>query len=156
VVARVHERTRWRRSDFTHQQSRRIVNQFALLAVEDLSVHRMMHHQCLANSIQDVAWRQFAALLAYKAAGAGREYGAVHPASTSQDGSRCGHRHVLSLADRLYTCPCGGLVLDRDRNASVNNASVNMVRLGAPVSGFGREAPVLSPWGVVTKVTEEK
>jgi putative transposase len=125
VVARVHARTRWRRSDFSHQQSRRIVNQFALLAVEDLSVHRMTHHQCLANSIQDVAWRQFAALLAYKAAGAGREYGAGNPASTSQDGSRCGHRHVLSLADRLYTCPCGGLVLDRDRNASVN-----MVRLG--------------------------
>jgi putative transposase len=125
VVARVHERTRWRRSDFSHQHSRRIVNQFDLLAVEDLSVHRMTHHQCLANSIQDAAWSQFTALLAYKAAGAGREYGAVNPAFTSQDGSRCGHRHVLSLADRLYTCPCGGLVLDRDRNASLN-----ILRLG--------------------------
>jgi putative transposase len=125
VVARVHERTRWRRSDFSHQHSRRIVDQFDLLAVEDLSVNRMTHHQCLAKSIQDAAWSQFTALLAYKAAGAGREYGAVHPAYTSQYCSRCGHRQTLSLADRTDTCPCGGLVLDRDRNASLN-----MLRLG--------------------------
>jgi hypothetical protein len=45
VVARVHARTRWRRSDFTHQQSRRIDNACDLLAVEDLSVNRMAHHQ---------------------------------------------------------------------------------------------------------------
>ena len=96
-----------------------------MLAVEDLSVHRMTHHQCLANSIQDAAWSQFAALLAYKAAGAGRQFVAVNPAYTSQDGSRCGHRHVLSLADRLYACPCCGLVLDRDLNANLN-----MLRLG--------------------------
>jgi putative transposase len=120
VVARVHERTRWRRSDFSHQHSRRLVHTFDLLAVEDLSVHRMTHHQCLAKSIQDAAWSQFTSLLAYKAAGAGREYGAVHPAYASQDGSRCGHRHVLSLADRTDDCPCGGLVLDRDLNASFN------------------------------------
>jgi putative transposase len=139
VVARVHERTRWRRSDFTHQHSRRIVNQFDLLAVEDLSVHRMTHHQCLAKSIQDAAWSQFAALLAYKAAGAGREHGAVNPAYTSQDGSRCGHRHVLSLADRTYTCPCGGLVLDRDRNASRN-----MVRLGQQSRASAEKPPALA------------
>jgi putative transposase len=71
-VARVHERTRWRRGDYTHQRSRRNVNQCAVIAVEDLSVNRMAHHHCLAKSIQDVAWSQFASLLAYKAAGAGR------------------------------------------------------------------------------------
>jgi putative transposase len=35
VLASAHERIRWRRSDFTHQHSRRIVNQFDLIAVED-------------------------------------------------------------------------------------------------------------------------
>jgi transposase len=48
------------------------VNQFDVIAVEDVSVNRMVHHRCLAKSIQDVAWSQFASLLAYKAAGAGR------------------------------------------------------------------------------------
>ncbi len=120
VVARVHERTRWRRSDFTHQHSRRIVNQFDLIAVEDLSVNRMMHTHCLAKSIADAAWTQFAAILSHKAAWAGRSYVAVNPAYTSQDCSGCGHRQKLSLSDRIYICPCCGLSLDRDLNAARN------------------------------------
>ena len=120
VVARVHERTRWRRGDFAHQHSRRIVNQFDLIAVEDLSVNRMTHNHCLAKSIHDAAWSQFADLLSYKAAWAGRRYVAVNPAYTSQDCSQRGHRQTLSLSDRTYTCPCCGVVLDRDLNASLN------------------------------------
>jgi putative transposase len=120
VVARVHERIAWRRGDFAHQHSRRIVNQFDLIAVEDLSVKRMMHNHCLAKSIADAAWTQFAAYLSHKAAWAGRRYIAVNPAYTSQDCSGCGHRQKLSLADRIYACPCCGLVIDRDLNASRN------------------------------------
>jgi putative transposase len=128
VVARVHERIAWRRSDFAHQHSRRIVDTHDLIAVEDLSVNRMTHNHCLAKSISDAAWRQFASLLSYKAAWAGRKYIAVNPAYTSQDCSSCGHRQPLSLADlanRIYTCPCCGIVLDRDFNASLN-----ILRLG--------------------------
>jgi putative transposase len=125
VVARVHERVAWRRGDFAHQHSHHIVNQFDLIAVEDLSVNRMTHNHCLAKSISDAAWSQFASLLSYKAAWAGRKFVAVNPAYTSQDCSRCGHRQKLALADRLYTCPCCGLVLDRDLNASLN-----ILRLG--------------------------
>jgi len=120
VVARVHERIAWRRGDCAHQHSRRIVNQFDLIAVEDLSVNRMMHNQCLAKSIADAAWTQFAAFLSHKAAWAGRSFVAVNPAYTSQDCSGCGHRQTLSLSDRTYTCPCCGLVLDRDLNAARN------------------------------------
>ena len=120
VVARVHERIAWRRGDFAHQQSRRLVNQFDLIAVEDLSVNRMVHNHCLAKSIQDAAWTQFAAFLAHKAAWAGRRFVAVNPAYTSQDCSGCGHRQTLSLADRVSRCPCCGVVLDRDLNASLN------------------------------------
>jgi putative transposase len=71
VVARVYERTAWRRGDFAHQHSRRIVNSFDLIVVEDLSVKGMMHNRYLAKSIHDVAWRQFADLLSSKAAWAG-------------------------------------------------------------------------------------
>jgi putative transposase len=131
VVARVHERIAWRRGDFAHQHSRRIVNAFDLIAVEDLSVSRLVHLHCLAKSIQDAAWSRSADLLSYKAAWAGRRYVAVNPAYTSQDCSRCGHRQPLSLSDRIYTCQCCGLVLDRDFNASLNILSVGQHALAS-------------------------
>lgn len=110
VVARVYERSTWRRSDFTHQHSRRIVDTFDLIAVEDLSVNRMVHNHCLAKSIHAAAWSQFASLLSYKAAWAGRKFVAVNPAYTSQDCSQCGHRQLMPLSERTYTCPCCGVV----------------------------------------------
>jgi putative transposase len=131
VVARVHERIAWRRGDFAHQHSHRIVNTFDLIAVEDLSVNRMVHTHCLAKSIHDAAWSQFASLLSYKAVWAGRKFVAVNPAYTSQDCSRCGHRKTdLTLADRTYTCSCCGVVLDRDLNASMNILGVGLHTLG--------------------------
>ena len=97
-----------------------------MIAVEDVSVNRMVHNRCLAKSIHDVAWSQFASLLSYKAVWAGRKFVAVNPAYTSQDCSQCGHRKTdLTLADRTYTCSCCGAVLDRDLNASLN-----IVRVG--------------------------
>jgi putative transposase len=125
VVARVHERSAWRRNDCTPQHSRRIGDPFDLIAVEDLAVNRMAHNPCLAKSIQDAAWRQFTALIAYQAAWAGRQYVAVNPAYTSQDGSQGGPRQTLALSDRTSICPCCGVVLDRDYNASLN-----ILRLG--------------------------
>ena len=68
VIARVHERIAWRRRDFAHQHSRRSIDRFDLIAVEDLAVNRMTHHHGLAKSIRDAAWSQFADLLSYKAA----------------------------------------------------------------------------------------
>jgi len=90
VVARVYERIGWRRGDFVHQHSRRIVDRFDVIAVEDLAVNRMVHNHCLAESIHDAAWTQFADLLSYKAAWAGRKYVAVDSAYTTQDCSAVG------------------------------------------------------------------
>jgi putative transposase len=126
IVARVHERIRWRRNDFTHQASRRLVNQYDLLAVEDLSVRNMVANHVLAKSIQDAAWTQFASLLTVKAVWAARRCVAAHPAYTSQECSCCGWRDTgLTLADRMFHChnparPDCGLVLDRNRNAAHN------------------------------------
>lgn len=132
VVARVHERIANRRKDFAHQQSRKIVNQHGAIAVEDLSVNRMMHNHCLAKSISDAAWSMFAAMLAYKAANAGRQFIAVNPAYTNQDCSGCGHRQKMPLVERVYRCPCCHLDLCRDVNAARN-----ILRLG--LQSFGEE-----------------
>ena len=131
VVARTHERARWKREDFAHQHSRRIVNDFDVIALEDLSVTSMVQNGRLAKSIHDAAWSQFAALIACKAAWADRRYIAVNPAHTSQDCSGCGNRKTdLTLADRVYRCVSCGLVIDRDLNASRNILAVGRHCLG--------------------------
>lgn len=121
VVARVHERIRWRRDNFAHQQSRQVVNTYDLITTEDLAIPKMVTNSPLAKSILDAAWRRFASLVACKAAWAGRQHVAVNPAYTSQDCSACGHRkHDLTLADRIYHCLACGLIIDRDLNAALN------------------------------------
>jgi putative transposase len=139
VVARVHERARWKRQDFAHQHSRRMVNRFQVIAVEDLSVNRMVRNHCLAKSISDAAWAAFAAMLSFKAAWAGRSFIAVNPAYTSQDCSACGQRQKMPLSDRVYRCPCCGLELDRD-----HNAALNILRLG--LQAMGLHGAGLRPW----------
>jgi putative transposase len=141
VVARVHERIGWRRTNFSHQHSRKIINQFGLIAVEDLHVNRMVHNQCLAKSISDAAWSNFFSMLSCKAAEAGRTFIKVNPAYTSQTCSRCGHRQKMPLSERIFSCPSCQLSIDRDLNASLNILAVGLHSLGeSPVdaSAFRR------------------
>jgi putative transposase len=121
VVARTHERARWKRDDFAHQHSRRIVHQFDIIAIEDLAVKNPVQNGHFAKSIYDAAWSHFRELIACKAVWADRKYVAVNPAHTSQDCSGCGYRKTdLTLADRTYQCLSCGLVIDRDLNAAHN------------------------------------
>jgi putative transposase len=130
IVARIHERTRNRRNDFSHQNSRRIVNRFGFIAVEDIHVNRMLHNHCLAKSISDAAWSGFLQNMTYKAEWAGRQIIAVNPAYTSQNCSGCGHRQPMPLSERVYHCPCCGLEIDRDLNASLNILAMGLHSIG--------------------------
>lgn len=130
VVSHIHERITNRRYDFSHKLSRSIVNRFGVIAIEDLSINRMVHNHCLAKSITDAAWGQFTASLAYKAENAGRQFVAVNPAYTSQDCSKCGHRQSTPLSEREFHCPCCGLILNRDHNASLNILAIGLDSLG--------------------------
>uniref|UniRef100_A0A6M3LJ94 Putative transposase n=1 Tax=viral metagenome TaxID=1070528 RepID=A0A6M3LJ94_9ZZZZ len=122
VVARVHERISWKRENFAHQESRKLVNKFNTIVVEDLSINDMQKNnfRCINKSIGDVAWRMFLNLIEYKAEYAGKRVIKVNPAYTSQNCSRCGNRQKLRLSDRVYHCPCCNLSLLRDINAAFN------------------------------------
>jgi putative transposase len=130
AVARVHERVKFRRDNFTHQQSRQIVDRYGLICVEDLTVNRMTHNHCLAKSISDAAWSAFFGQLSCKAEEAGRQFVQVNPAYTTQDCSRCHHRQKMPLSERVYQCPCCLLSIDRDLNASRNILRVGLHSLG--------------------------
>jgi putative transposase len=139
AVARVHERIAWQRENFTHQQSRTIVNHFGVICVEDLQVNRLTHNHCLAKSIADASWSAFFSQLHSKAEEAGRKYIAVNPAYTSQTCSACGHRQKMPLDVRIFHCPCCHAHLDRDLNAALNIRALGLQGLGLSV-----EAPAFT------------
>lgn len=141
AVARVHERIAWRRDNFTHQESRKIVNAYGVICVEDLHVNRMAHNHCLSKSIHDAAWSAFFAHLSCKAEEAGRTFVKVNPAYTSQTCSRCKHRQPMPLSERVFDCPCCHLSIDRDQNASLNILALGLQGIGShsvEASGFSR------------------
>jgi putative transposase len=120
VVARMHERVRWRRENFIRQQVAFLIKRFGFIAVEALVVRNMVKNPKLAKSIADAAWSSFFAQLLSKAEEAGREVVRVNPAYTSQTCSGCFHRQEMPLSVRVYECPVCGLVIHRDYNSSKN------------------------------------
>ena len=119
-VARVHERIRHRRQNFIQQETRKLLKQYGLIALEALSVRNLLKNPKLAKSIADVAWSSFVHTLLAKAAEAERTIVRVNPAYTSQTCSACGYRQEMPLSVRVYECPNCGLVMNRDHNYSVN------------------------------------
>lgn len=130
VVCRIHERIANRRHNFVHQETRNLVNAFGFIAVEKLNISGMLGNHCLAKSIADASWGQFINTLSAKAEEAGREFVAVNPNGTSQLCSRCHTLVPKDLSIRIHSCPCCGLVIDRDLNASFNILSLGLQALG--------------------------
>ncbi len=130
VVAHIHERIANRRKDFAHKLSRRLVNEFGIIVLEDLNIVRMIKNHTLAKSIADAAWHQFARYTRYKAASANRTYLQIDPRGTSQRCSRCRGVVKKDLSVRVHQCPDCGLEIDRDLNAALNILAVGLHSLG--------------------------
>jgi len=104
--------------DFLHKQSRKLVNTYSLIAVEELNIKGMVKNHHLAKSISDAGWGEFISMLEYKAGEAGTKLVKVNPSGTSQKCSRCGMTVPKELSERVHCCPYCGLTLDRDVNAA--------------------------------------
>ena len=130
VMARVQERAKWRRQNFTHQHSRSIVNRFGVVCIEDLRANQMPHRSCRRKSIADVAWSAFFDQLIAKAAEAERQLIKVNPAYIVQTCSKCGHRQKKPPAEATFTCACCHLHIDRDLNAALNILALGLQSLG--------------------------
>lgn len=125
-VARIHRNIANRRSDGLHKATTKLVRDYDVIAVEDLSSANMAKNHHLAGAIYNAAWSEFRRQLEYKCARHGRVF-LLAPRfyASTQTCSVCGNKSEITkglenLSVRKWTCPHCGTVLDRDINAAVN------------------------------------
>ena len=110
--------------DFNHKLSRKLVEEYDLIAMENLSVSGLVKNHKLAYSIADVRWTQLTDFIQYKCNWYGKEFKQVDRFyASSKICSCCGTYHkdiVNSLSVREWTCPDCGTHHDRDVNAARN------------------------------------
>ena len=136
LLLRAHVKVFNQRSDFQHKESRKLVNKYGVIAVDDLNVKGLAGGM-LAKSVHDAGWSQFLGFIAYKAECAGRELIQVDPRGTSQT-CLCGARVPKTLADRWHACPVCGLSAGRDHVS----AQVILQRARCGLSGVNVEVVV--------------
>ncbi len=111
-LQRAHIHVRNQRADFQQKLSRRLVNTYGVIAVEDMNVKGLAGGM-LAKSVHDAGWSTFIQMLSYKAECAGRDLVKVNARGTSQT-CVCGAPAPKTLADRWHDCPACGLSAGRD------------------------------------------
>jgi putative transposase len=112
LLQRAHAHIYNQRADFQHKISRKLVDEYGVIAVEDLNVKGLAAGM-LAKSVHDAGWSMFLNFISYKAECAGRDFKKVDPRGTSQT-CLCGARVPKILADRWHDCPACGLSAGRD------------------------------------------
>jgi putative transposase len=150
-VARVHRKIRNQRKDFAHKISRRLANNYDLIAFENLNIRGVVHNHHLAKSILDAGWYQLQTLTAYKAEYAGKCVRFCNANGTSQTCNVCGNPEKLTLKDRVFQCSVCGNIEDRDVNASINIknrctdglSGIEACKSGLSIDIMKQEAPAL-------------
>lgn len=117
-LARLHLRIANLRADATHKLTTRLAQKASIIALETLNVVGMLKNRKLARAIADAAFSEIVQQFGYKA----QQVVRVDPFyPSSKTCNRCGHiNRDLILADRVWTCPACGAMLDRDLNAARN------------------------------------
>ena len=123
-VAKLHEHIANCAKDFNHKLSRKLVEEYDFITMEDLNIEGMRQNHYLAYSISDVRWSQLLNFIQYKCLWYGKEFRQVDRFyASSKICSCCGIYHkdiVNSLSVREWICPDCGAHHDRDVNAAKN------------------------------------
>lgn len=123
-VAKLHEHIANCAKDFNHKLSRKLVEEYDLIAMENLNVNGLIKNHSLAYSITDVRWSQLVEFIQYKCHWYEKKFVQVDRFyASSKICSECGTYHkdiVNSLSVREWTCPDCGTHHDRDVNAARN------------------------------------
>jgi putative transposase len=124
-IARTHYRISCLREDCLHKLTTHLVQNYGVIAIEDLNVAGMVKNRRLARSLMDSSFGEFRRQVEYKAAMCGRTV-VVAPQffASSKLCSHCGtKRDALPLAVRSWQCETCQTEHDRDINAAQNLAA---------------------------------
>ena len=121
-VARVQEKISDCRKDKLNKISTDLIRKYDIIFCEKLNVKGMERNHHLAKSINDASWSMLITMLQYKAEWNDKKVIKVNRFyPSSKTCHHCGYvNQSLTLADRQWTCPVCGTVLDRDVNAARN------------------------------------
>lgn len=122
-VACLYAKAKHQRADFLHKLSRRLVDTYDIIGIEDLNMRSMSKSLNFGKSVGDKGWGMFVRMLVYKAAAEGKKVIKVDKFfPSSQTCHECGtlHKKVKDLSVREWTCPVCGHHHGRDENAALN------------------------------------
>ena len=122
-IAKLYAKTKHQRSDALHKLSRKLVDSYDIIGIEDLNMQAMAKSLNFGKSVGDKGWGMFTVMLGYKAQAAGKKIvrvGRFFP--SSQMCHECGslYKKTKDLSVREWACPHCGHHHDRDENAALN------------------------------------
>ena len=123
VLNHIYEKIDNRRRNTTERISRYIVDNYDIIAMEDLSVaqlRRIARDRRMLKRYNDVKLGELRRRIQDKAGSAGCSVILVDPRGTSQICSGCGSYVKKDLSVRMHICPVCGLEMDRDVNGARN------------------------------------
>jgi putative transposase len=155
-VAQLHRKVANQRRNAAHQLSRRLVNDFDFIAIEDLEISKMVRankaepkpmnqeeffqkrraRRYLSKSIYDAGWGTLLSLLLYKAESAGRVVVKVRPHYTSQMCAECDHINPGNRVNQAaFRCLACGHLDHADINAARNILRAGRARQALACAG---------------------
>jgi putative transposase len=157
TIAHLHRKVASQRRNAAHQLSRRLVNDYDLIVLEDLVITNMVRtprakadpdsvgaflpngaaaKAGLNRSIHDAGWATLASLLSYKAESAGRTVVRVSAHHTSQRCGECGHVDAGNrVTQAVFRCLGCGHEDHADLNAARNILRAGRARLALASDG---------------------
>lgn len=122
-IRTIHQRLANIRLNYSHQITNTLVkSKPEYITIEDLNVKGMMKNRHLSKAIAEQCFHEFRRQLTYKCLWNNVELRVVDRwFPSSKMCSECGSiKSDLKLSDREYICKECGIILDRDKNASIN------------------------------------
>jgi putative transposase len=121
-VGKIHKKISNSRKDYNHKVSKKLIDLYDLVVLEDLQVKNMIKNRRLSKAIANAAWFQLITYIEYKANENQVSFIKIdkwYPSSKTC--SNCGSvKEYLGLEERVYVCNECGFSIDRDINASIN------------------------------------